>query len=416
VPRARTYFSHIGSEYHALNATSDYIASPFRRLGGIPRSSQDVCLMRFVPDGPDIPNPLIRSWRAGKVLFLAGAGVSVPSGLPQFEELALKVYELIGESMHVTLRAARKLVLPSGRAKLFDQARLTPERRAEAGLFLDKQFDRFFSALEKRIDPDKNGRAKFRHVRDAVDKLLSQGAHGTSHRDLLRLSLAKNPFSDPTKSHCCRIVTTNFDLLLEEAWHAEFGSPPKSFDARVAPRPGSRDFEGIVHLHGKLQAGAPDSDYVLSSRDFARVYLRSGTIGNYVYDLIRRYQLVLIGYSADDPPMRYLMDAIGEDASLFPDMTRPYAVTDIPPKSTEIDTARLRAIWSTKEIEPLFFEKRIGAKNGYAALWESINLWADWARSEMSWVEQQLISNTDGLRVRPETSRRIAEFSEHEAD
>jgi hypothetical protein len=43
-------------------------------------------------------------------------------------------------------------------------------------------------------------------------------------------------------------------------------------------------------------------------------------IGSYIYDLIRRYRLVLIGYSADDPPMRYLMDAIGEDASLFDDM------------------------------------------------------------------------------------------------
>ena len=33
--------------------------------------------MRFVPDGPDIPNDLIRDWRSGEVLFLAGAGVPV---------------------------------------------------------------------------------------------------------------------------------------------------------------------------------------------------------------------------------------------------------------------------------------------------------------------------------------------------
>jgi hypothetical protein len=47
--------------------------------------------MRFVPDGPDIPNPLIAKWRAGKVLFLAGAGVSVPSKLPLFDGLSAAI-------------------------------------------------------------------------------------------------------------------------------------------------------------------------------------------------------------------------------------------------------------------------------------------------------------------------------------
>ncbi len=50
--------------------------------------------MRFVPDGPDIPNSLILKWKEGKVLFLAGAGVSVPSKLPLFDGLALDVYIL----------------------------------------------------------------------------------------------------------------------------------------------------------------------------------------------------------------------------------------------------------------------------------------------------------------------------------
>jgi hypothetical protein len=41
--------------------------------------------MRFVTEGPDIPNDLIREWRSGEVLFLAGAGVSAPSKLSLFE-------------------------------------------------------------------------------------------------------------------------------------------------------------------------------------------------------------------------------------------------------------------------------------------------------------------------------------------
>lgn len=355
--------------------------------------------MRFVPDGPEIPNQLIRDWRAGKVLFLAGAGVSVPSGLPPFEELALRVYDSIGETTRTTLQKAKKYATSSKREQVFDASTLSAEKRAEADLFLDKQFDRFFSALEKRIDPDIKGRAATRNVRNAVDINLSAGTHSDSHIDLLTLSMAPSSLGDPAKSHCCRIVTTNFDLLFEGAWVATFGPPALSHDARVAPRPGSRHFEGVVHLHGMLGAGSGQSDYVLSSRDFARVYLRSGAIGNYVYDLIRRYKLVLIGYSADDPPMRYLMDAIGEDASLFSDMNRPYAFTELAASSTDVETARQRAVWSTKEIEPLFFKKRAGPRTrAYSALWESISLWAEWSRREMAWVEQELIQHTKGPR------------------
>jgi SIR2-like domain len=349
--------------------------------------------MRFVPDGPDIPNDLIRKWREGKVLFLAGAGVSVPSQLPLFEGLALSVYEVLNDSLFSTLKDARAIVHPEARKQFLEAAELSPDRQVEAGLFLDKQFDRFFSALEKRFDPDIKGRTKTRYVRNAVEQVLSGRAHSNTHRDMLRLSLAPHSSGDFSKPASCRIVTTNFDLLFEAAWKAEFDSQPLTFDARMAPRSGAHDFSGIIHLHGALSSDAQvASNYVLSSRDFARVYLRSGVIGNYIYDLIRRYTLVLIGYSADDPPMRYLMDAIGEDASLFDDMKTPYAITDLSPNSNE---AFEQAVWSAKEITAKFFRHRAGAQP-YAPLWETIEGWANWSRDETSWVEVQLLGHATG--------------------
>ena len=355
--------------------------------------------MRFVPDGPDIPNLLIKKWRDGEVLFLAGAGVSVPSNLPLFEGLALDVYKNLGESLFGTLRAARRHTRPSGRAKVLDGATLSPEMRVEANLFFDRQFDRFFSALEKRIDPDLRGRAKTRNVRAAVEAILSGTGYSESHKDLLRLSLAPSSSGDRSKPLSCRIATTNFDLLFEAAWQAEFGTEPASFDARMAPRPGAHNFDGIIHLHGML-TGDPKRppNYVLSSRDFARVYLRSGVIGNYVYDLIRRYTVVLVGYSADDPPMRYLMDAIGEDASLFDDMNPPYAITDLGVDLGDPVAAIEEAVWRNKEITPIFFKRRRG-RNQFTPLWESIHLSADWARDETTWVERQLEENTRSRRA-----------------
>ncbi|WP_080663581.1 SIR2 family protein [Bradyrhizobium elkanii] len=251
----------------------------------------------------------------------------------------------------------------------------------------------FFSTLEKRYDPDIKGRVKTRHIREKVEKALGGKPHSGSHLDLLRLSLAPNPSRDPSHPLTCRIVTTNFDLLFEDAWRLEFGTAPVSFDARMAPRPGAHNFEGVIHLHGALSdSGAIASNYILSSRDFARVYLRSGVIGNYIYDLIRRYTLVLIGYSADDPPMRYLMDAIGEDASLFDDMKTPYAITDLGSGSIE---GIEQAVWRSKEISAVFYHRRAGPAP-FAPLWESIHMWADWARDPTNWIETQLETHTAG--------------------
>jgi len=343
--------------------------------------------MRFVPDGPDIPNDLIKEWRDGDVLFLAGAGVSVPSNLPLFEGLVLGVYDILGDELYSVLKSVRKRRSRAAQQKILDGTRLAPESLVEASLFLDKQFDRLFSALEKLYDTDARGKLKTRRVRNAVEKILGTATHNKTHEDLLRLSFARSTRGD--RSSICRIVTTNFDLLFESAWTHEFKGHPLAFDARMAPRPGAHNFCGVIHLHGALDGtDMQQSNYVLSSRDFARVYLRSGVIGNYIYDLMRRYRLVLVGYSADDPPMRYLMDAIGEDATLFPDMKTPYAITDL---RKGADEELEKAVWSAKEISAQFFPRRSG-KDQFGPLWESVSKWAEWARDETLWVERELLA------------------------
>ena len=39
-----------------------------------------------------------------------------------------------------------------------------------------------------------------------------------------------------------------------------------------------------------------------------------------IYDAARLYHLVLVGYSADDPPMRYLLNAVAADEARFDDL------------------------------------------------------------------------------------------------
>ena len=288
--------------------------------------------MRFSRDGPDIPNELVSRWRDGRVVFLAGAGISMPSPtcLPNFGGLVLGVYERLNDPLYAVLSQALQASSDEKRNRVLQTSLLSARQRVEAGLFFASEHDRLFSALERRIDQDAMGRMTSRRVRNCVEQILrAHGGYGQGHRDLARLSAAPRPVADlTTAGPTCRIVTTNFDLLLEDAWRAEFSSDPLSFDARMAPRPGSHDFEGIVHVHGSLHGDdSQPASLVLSSRDFARVYLRSGIVANYIYDLVRRYSVVLVGYSAEDQTMRYLMDAIGEDVALFDDMNQPYAIS-----------------------------------------------------------------------------------------
>src|SRR5690625_4417597 len=52
--------------------------------------------MQFIPNGPDIPNTLLQAHEEGRVVFFCGAGISRPAGLPGFNGLVDKIYEIIG--------------------------------------------------------------------------------------------------------------------------------------------------------------------------------------------------------------------------------------------------------------------------------------------------------------------------------
>jgi NAD-dependent SIR2 family protein deacetylase len=70
--------------------------------------------VRFLEDGADIPDELIRAVTAGDAMFLSGAGVSFRVGLPSFELLTDQVYSRIGETPGGEGVAARASLLKSG--------------------------------------------------------------------------------------------------------------------------------------------------------------------------------------------------------------------------------------------------------------------------------------------------------------
>ena len=163
-------------------------------------------------NGVKFPNSLLNALQDGRLVIFAGAGVSMgaPANLPDFPRLARQIAEGTGQAIR--------------------------EREPE---------DRFLGRLKAAgIDVH----------RRAAELLQRSGTEPTGlHLDLLRLS---------TRPENVRIVTTNFDLLFEQAATDLFGATTRVFLAPALPY-GQR-FQGIVNVHGSVSE--PDEMVLTSIR------------------------------------------------------------------------------------------------------------------------------------------------------
>ncbi|RUN75050.1 hypothetical protein EJC47_18430 [Sphingomonas sp. TF3] len=297
--------------------------------------------MRFVSHGPSIPGELLAARDEGQVIFFCGSGVSLArSGLPDFYGLARAVIEKLGASHTSRARAVIEASLRVGH--IDGVGSLVPA-------------DRVFSLLEQEFSVEEVRRAVAASLRPTKDDL-------SAHQMLLDLSRGTDGVA--------RLVTTNFDPLFEAAdpGLARHGPPDLPDPAR------SNRFSGIVHLHGRIgddYADPLDDEFVLSSADFGRAYLSDGWATRFIRSLLARYQLVFVGYTADDPPVQYLLEALGRPG-LAPN--RIYAF-----QAGEDDQAR--ALWSHKGVDAIAYD----AANHHKALWDTLSAWAQRARAPEAW-------------------------------
>jgi hypothetical protein len=216
--------------------------------------------MRFIADGPSVPDELLVARDAGDVIFFCGAGVSQHEAkLPNFEKLGRSVIDILGAGIE---SPARKLL---GKA-------LEAGHMAGVGGLLAT--DRVFGLLEREFEV--NG------VRAAVaEAIRPKPGYGLgAHRILIDLATSRVGVT--------RLVTTNFDLLFEECDpRLPCSGPPRLPDPRS-----DREFRGIVHLHGRVDANYErphDDEFVVSSKDFGRAYLSDGWATRFIQSLLARF-------------------------------------------------------------------------------------------------------------------------------
>lgn len=303
-----------------------------------------------------IPERLLLAHARGEVLFICGAGVSSPSGLPDFRELVLDVYKVLDTGVHAVLSS-----LPHGACNQWEAAypNLNDPQRAEVKRFIVGDYDVVLGMLERRLDDQTRGDSRVRHE---VAKRLRSGKSKPApiHRALMRLA---------DRGGATAIVTTNFDLLLEAAGRRP-GSPVVTYSLGSIPRPTRKtEFAGVLHIHGALDRNPKRfSELVLSDQDFGEFYLRRRVVPDFIYDAARLFHLVLVGYSANDPPMRYLLNAVAADGTRFDDLKERFIFfgTDAP------DPVALED-WKARGITPIHYN----AQNDHTLLRKTLERWAE---------------------------------------
>jgi hypothetical protein len=308
--------------------------------------------MRFYADGPSIPDDLLTARDAGDVIFFCGAGVSLHKGkLPDFLRL--------GRDVMTDLGAGRESLA----AKLYQRITEMEPIDGVGGLVAT---DRIFSLLEREFEKDEIHASVAKAIKPAAEVDLS------AHQILLDLSRSR----DKT----VRLVTTNFDGLFEAC-----DPTLKSFAPPSLPDPRRKHFGGIIHLHGRVNAdysGATDEDFIVSSADFGRAYLSDGWATRFIQSLLARFQIVFVGYTADDPPVQYLLEALNLRGG---DRRRLFAFQ--PGESA--DSA---ALWEHRGVTAIPFDNR----KSFASLWDTLEAWADRARDVDGWYDRLLATAAVG--------------------
>lgn len=294
--------------------------------------------LRFSDDGPEFPGDLVDSLLNGEVVFLCGSGISRPQ-LPDFKRLVEGTYERLS----------------------------LDKSQSEERAFKSERYEEVLASLRQRLaDPE--------DVTRSVSDLLAVPSSPCLDHHCAILRLARD------LNNQIAVVTTNFDTLLERAAATLYDKEclkKISSAGQALPAPGSSDFAGIVHIHGRLAdpaLGLEQSPLVLTSTDFGEAYMRSGWASRFFFDLVRCKDIVLVGYSANDVPIRYMLSVLEADRARFSDLRRVYAFAEYTEDEQEAD-----ADWQTLAVRILPYCKinRDTRKEDHGSLWRDLRKLGD---------------------------------------
>ncbi|MGE3151856.1 MAG: anti-phage defense-associated sirtuin Dsr1 [Nitrospiraceae bacterium] len=322
--------------------------------------------MQFITYGPDIPDALLQAHEEGRVVFFCGAGISYPAGLPDFKGLVEKIYQLNSTALSDIEREA------------FDRW----------------QFDATLDRLEQRLPGQRL--AVRRALAQALKPQLRRKGATDTQAALLRLARSR--------AGALRLVTTNFDRVFHTA-AKRTGQAFQAYAAPMLPIPKNSRWNGLVYLHGLLPEKEDDTALnrlVVTSGDFGLAYLTERWAARFVSELFRNYVVCFVGYSINDPVLRYMMDALAADRMLGEVTPQAWALGDCEPGQEHRKTIE----WEAKGVTPILYQVPTGSHD-HSALHETLHAWADTYRDGVLGKERIVVSHA---LARPSASTQQDDF------
>lgn len=303
--------------------------------------------MRFIEGGPSIPDELLAARDEGRLVIFCGAGVSrARAEIDDFISLAENVSNYLGVLSEDPIRS------------ILSEIREVGKRTGVPGLIsADVVFDR----LEQSFD------------RNDIEKAVAQALKPKKDVDLSAHQILIDLATTPTGK--VKVVTSNFELLFEEC-----NPQLNSYSPIDLPNLEQHsEFDGIIHNHGIVKKDYSNSSgegFILSSSEFGKAYLADGWATRFIRSILQKYVVLFVGYSADDPPVKYLLQGLnrlGDNKNLM------YAFHE----GTESEAD---ASWSTKGVKAIAYDNP-GVEHQY--LWSTLESWRERAINPDAWYEEK---------------------------
>ena len=173
-----------------------------------------------------------------------------------------------------------------------------------------------------------------------------------------------------TRDEEVRIVTTNFDNLFSRVTKC-----PEWVYPDLPTMENGSDFSGLAYLHGKCGKfrSKRKDELVISTRSFGKAYLAGGRASMFLKNILENYTVAFIGYSADDPPVEYLLEALAQSKD---SIKTAYAFQS--GNQNDADNK-----WGHRGVKAICFDD-------YSHLWDTLSHWQHRANNFDDWANEVL--------------------------
>ncbi len=227
--------------------------------------------------------------KAGKLVIFTGSGISVDSGLPNWNGLLDKFIdicreyidilkddikdELNFESVLIDAKSHKNKSPLRTVSVLKDQIAQIDKRGYSFGDFVKQELQRLFLNTKPNINHQLIVDTDYQYILTSnYDMLLEEAARALKHKDLIRRSFSYEKACDFAQA------------LYEER-------------------------TGIMHIHGKASNINID-EFVLTSNDYLKIKKNYPGFRLSIQNIFLRYSVLLFGYGGNDPHLEEIIEEI----------------------------------------------------------------------------------------------------------